>query len=113
MRASPTCRTSTRSLQARTWSSTPLWSGRPRRRAGASSASSTSTTSITGCRELKRERADAALLALLALALFAWLAPRAGLHLDDYGFWSDFSGSGPAKLLRLTRDYVPGRNLYI
>lgn len=56
---------------------------------------------------------DLLLLAALGAALFAWLAPRAGLHLDDYGFWADFENVSPARLLELTVQYVPGRNLYI
>lgn len=33
---------------------------------------------------MKRERANALLLAALGLLLFGLLAPREGLHLDDY-----------------------------
>lgn len=61
----------------------------------------------------RRERADVLLLAAAGLVLFGWLAPRAGLHLDDHGFWLAFERDTPQRLWELFRGYVPGRNLYI
>lgn len=62
---------------------------------------------------MSRERWDALLLLALGLALFGWLAPQAGLHLDDHGFWHCFEYYSPRQLFDFFVQYVPGRNLYI
>lgn len=63
-----------------------------------------------------RDRRDLAAYALLVgagLLFFGLHATRAGLHLDDHGFYQNFSNYNWAKLWDGTIHYVPGRNLYI
>lgn len=56
-----------------------------------------------------------AVLVLLGTGLifFAPYASRAGLHLDDHGFYQGFAHSGWRGIITDALHYVPGRNLYI
>lgn len=63
-----------------------------------------------------RDRRDLAANAILVgagLLFFGLHATRAGLHLDDHGFYRSFSHYDWAQLWAGAIHYVPGRNLYI
>lgn len=66
-----------------------------------------------GAARNRRGLAANALLVGAGLLFFGIHAARAGLHLDDHGFYQAFSHYGWAELRDASIRYVPGRNLYI